>query len=412
MTTQQYGWTDQGWVLKPQNKILSDIQERLNAIVDPVTGQTMNISNPDDPRIQEINAISDAIAQVWQEAQNAVNQFDPLKATGAGLSGLVQLNGLTRTGGTYASIVVALTGTPNAIIAMGQQIIDPTNTWTFVLPSWAFDSEGNAIVTAQCTETGVTSMAIGDGLAMKILTPQSGWKTATATAISDGVAEESDATLRERRNQSTETTSSNNLLALYGALRNITGVTFVKIYTNSGLAMDSRGIPGKTIAPIIVGGDDEEVANTIFAKTSVVDCNTFGDTEVEIVDQYYSDITYSIGFTRPAVVPIYVAVLGVVINPAVWPSNGPQLIKEAIVSYSQGGAPAIGIDTGQGWQSGYTPGQTVYASDLYFPVSSVAGINITGIAVGSAPNPVESSVVINWKQLALFSVANITVTVN
>lgn len=408
----QYGWTDQGWVLKPQNAILADIKARLNAIADPVTGQTMNITNPDDPRIQEINAISDAIAQVWQEAQYAVNQFDPLRATGAGLSGLVQLNGLTRTGGTYATIVVDLTGTPNAIIAMGQQIIDPTNTWTFVLPSWSFDNNGNAIVTAQCTETGITSLSIGTGLAMKILTPQSGWRTATATAISDGVAEESDTVLRERRNQSTETTSSNNLLALYGALRNITGVTFVKIYTNSSLSMDSRGIPGKTIAPIVVGGDDQEVADVIFAKTSIIDCNTFGSTTVTIVDQYYSDISYPIGFTRPAIIPIYVAILGTVINPAIWPSNGSQLIKEAVVAYSQGGAPAIGIDTGQGWQAGYTPGQTVYASDLFFPVTSVAGINIAGIAVGSAPNPVESSVIINWKQLALFSIANITVTVN
>ena len=408
----EYGWTDQGWVLKPQNAILADIKARLNAIVDPVTGQTMNVANPDDPRIQEINAISDAIAQVWQEAQYAVNQFDPLRATGAGLSGLVQLNGLARTGGIYATIVVDLTGTANTIIAMGQQIIDPTNTWTFVLPSWSFDNNGNAIVTAQCTETGITSLAIGTGLSMKILTPQSGWGTATATAVSDGAAEESDSTLRERRNQSTEATSSNNLLALYGELRDITGVTFVKIYTNSSLSMDSRGIPGKTIAPIIVGGDDEEVADVIFAKTSITDCNTFGSTTVDIVDQYYSDISYPIGFTRPAIIPIYVAVLGIVINPAVWPSNGTQLIKEAIVAYSQGGAPAIGIDTGQGWQAGYTPGQTVYASDLFFPVTSVAGINISGIAVGTAPNPVESSVVINWKQLALFSIANITVTVN
>jgi uncharacterized phage protein gp47/JayE len=68
----------------------------LSGVQDPVTGATLNLVDENDPLNQLKNAVADALSACWEQLEIAYNQFDPLKSSGAALSGLVQLNGILR----------------------------------------------------------------------------------------------------------------------------------------------------------------------------------------------------------------------------------------------------------------------------------------------------------------------------
>lgn len=313
-----FGVTDQGFVLKRLNDILTDFATALSTVQDPVSGETLtpNMADENDPLIQIVNASADALAAAWEQLQLCYNQFDPLKATGAGLSGLVQLNGLIRQ------------------------------------------------------------------------------------------SEEIDTTLRARQQVSTEATSRTSIEDLFASIRNLPTVTFCRVYQNTTLSTDARSIPAKSIAPVIVGGVDADIADVIFAHLGM-GTDSYGSTTVTVYDA--QGLGYSIGFTRPTEVPIYVDIHYTVINTALWPTNGETLIEEAIIAYAAGGAGALGIDSGFD-QAGLTPGTSVYAAELYVPVNSVPGMQITALTVAKTPTPTAASVIIAWNEVATFTAANITFT--
>jgi len=105
MTT--YGVTDQGFVLKRLSDIRGDMVTTLSTVQDPTTGEylTPDLDNENDPLVQIVNSVSDQLAACWEQLQLCYNQFDPLKATGAGLSGLVQLNGIRRNAGEIDTVL-------------------------------------------------------------------------------------------------------------------------------------------------------------------------------------------------------------------------------------------------------------------------------------------------------------------
>ena len=316
MTT--YGVTDNGFVLKRLYDIRADMVAALGTVSDPTTGETLRLGDENDPLVQLLDATADALAAAWEQLQEAYNQFDPLKATGAGLSGLVQLNGLLR------------------------------------------------------------------------------------------IVGEDDKSLRARQAVSTTQTSRGMTEDLYGALLNLPGMLFCRIYVNPTLVTDSRGLPGKSMAVVAVGGNDQDLGDTIWFK-SPAGLELYGSTTVQHVDD--QNISYDVGFTRPTPVVVYVAVAVTVVNSVLWPPDGADQIKQAIVDYAQFGADALGIPAGFD-QLGFIPGNAVYASELYVPVNKVSGIRITSLKVGTAPAPASDVVDINWDEVASILVDNITVTVS
>ena len=96
MTT--FGVTPTGFVLKRLADILADMQSALSQVNDPVTGEylTPNLADENDPLVQVVNATADQLSVCWEQLQMCYSNFDPLAATGAGLSSLVQLNAMLR----------------------------------------------------------------------------------------------------------------------------------------------------------------------------------------------------------------------------------------------------------------------------------------------------------------------------
>lgn len=406
----QYGVTDQGFALKRLADILSDMRAALSTVVDPETGEqlTPDLLDENDPLIQMVNAFSDSLALGWEQLQLAYNQFDPLKATGAGLRGTVQLNGIRAKSGTPSTVAVTLTGTAGKTVPAGQRISDLDGEKIFTLPQFTFDGNGSATAIATCIAVG--PIGAGANTITRILTPYDGWLgviNPQAITTTLGTAAETDSELRTRQQYSTQVLSVTLIEGVYGAIRALEGVEYCRVYQNITLETDVRGIPAKAICAVVQGGTSEAIAEELWQKASAFEL--YGSTEVTRTDA--QGINYTMRFQRPTEVPVHIAITLSVINATLWPSNGPDLIKAQILAYAQGGAGALGVPAG--WdRDGWVVGESVYASELYTPVNSIPGVAITALAVGTAPEPAAASVMIEWDEVATFDSANITVTVN
>lgn len=399
-----FGITPQGFVLKRLVDIRQDLVDRLSQIQDPVSGEflTVDLKDENDPLVQLVNSFSDGLAVGWEQTQGSYNQFDPLKASNGGLSGVVQLNGIRRKTGTVSRVIVTLEGTPNLLIPTGNQFTDIQNTFVWQLPQVLLDVNGYASAEAQCIIKGPNTAIAGT--LVKILTPIAGWDSITNSVDAiPGTLEETDSELRARQQLSTSATASSIVDAIFGSLIALADVDFVRVYQNSTLVTDSRGIPGKTVAVVIVGGDDDDIGTEIFEKQSL-GMDTFGTTIVSKTD--VQGINYPIRFTRPAEINIYVQVDVTVVNLSIWPSDGADQIKVAILAYAAGYVDLCGISS-----SGYVPGSTVYSSELYVPVNSVQGTQITSLLVGISGPPGDQSVSTEWNKIPFFDSNNIEVMV-
>ena len=403
-----YGVTDEGFNLKRLNDILESLQARLVVITDPTTGETLNPVDANDPLVQVVNAISDDIAVAWEQANLAYNQFDPLKAVGAGLAGLVQLNRLRKKAGTTGTAAVIVTGTPAKVIPAGKQISDINGTITWSLPEITIGGGGTAAAIATCDIIGdIPALA---GTLVKIITPFDGWTAVNnpGDAVS-GTDEETDTELRTRQQVSTSNTADTVIESLYAGLIGLDDVTFVRVYQNLTLVVDSRGIPAKTIAPVVVGGDDDEIANIMFERGGL-GVDSYGTTEVlGIIDN--QGVEYPQRFSRPAGIDAYVDIEIAIIDVNLFPADGVDQIKAAILLYAAEGASGLDLPPGYD-QDGYTAGQSVYASELYTPTNSIPGHQIISLDVGIVSPAVDQSIPIEWDEIAAFDSIRISIVVS
>jgi hypothetical protein len=99
-----------------------------------------------------------------------------------------------------------------------------------------------------------------------------------------------------------------------------------------------------------------------------------------------------------------------VTNPSVFPVDGLAQIKNAILAYAAGGAPALGVDEGFS-SSGFPPGAPILTSRLYTPVNFVPGHEVVALLVGTSSPPTSSAdIPMAWNEYGQFLAANVDVT--
>lgn len=401
------GVTLQGFEPKLLAQVLTDAENQLALVTDPATGATLqpNLSSS-DPAMQIAKVPLDGIAAAWEAMALVFQQYDPSKSVGVALSGLVELNGIKRQPATGSLVTLQLTGTNGTVIPAGSLVSDANNQYQWAtLTAVTIPSGGTVTVTAQNQTVG--PIAAAASTLTNIVTPVAGWTSVTNPneAIA-GRLEEKDSELRQRRSRSTAAPSAGPIESIYANLSNVEGVTYVRAYQNNTLATDSRGVPAKSVAAVVVGGDDLDIAYTLLARTGVT-AQWFGTTTVSLFDA--QDVEYQVKFSRPTPLPIYVKVQVRVTNPSVFPVDGLTQIRDAIVAYAAGGAPALGIDEGFS-NSGFPPGAAILTSRLYTPINFVPGHEVVSLLVDDVNPPMSSAdIPMAWNQYGQFLPANIEV---
>ena len=112
-----YGISSTGFKRKRLNLLL----EELNAEVKSIFGENFNVS-PESPDGQINGVVSESNANLWEIAEEAYNAFNPKAASGATLSNLVQLNGITRLPATKTRAELNLTGDSGTVIPAGSLV--------------------------------------------------------------------------------------------------------------------------------------------------------------------------------------------------------------------------------------------------------------------------------------------------
>lgn len=253
-------------------KTATELYNEIVAGMQEIYGADINVDS-NSPDGQMINIFVQVITDILELIIEIYNSFDPDLAVGVVLDQRVAINGIQRKSGTYTYVNLAII-TDRALNLVGADT-DEERAFTFS------DNEDNQFILAVSTSiatAGTHTLSfraknIGDVQVLpntittpitRVLGVISGNNPNGATV--QGIDEETDAELRIRRQASTSIQGLAWNDALYSALMNLDGVSYVKIYENTTDTTNSDGIPPHSIWAIVEGGTAPEIANTIYSK--------------------------------------------------------------------------------------------------------------------------------------------------
>lgn len=278
-----------------------DIRDDLVDQFKQIYGQDIYLEN-DSQDYQMISAFALKTYDTMQLLQIVYNNRSPKTAVGTALDSIVKLNGIARKAASYSTCVLTLTGDVGTVIAAGVAEDDAGNTWN--LPENVAFTSSTIEVTAQCSAIG--AIEASPGTITKITNPQKGWLSVTNTVPAvAGEPIETDEQLRYRQSISVAIPSQNMVNSTIAGIASVTGVTRYKVYDNDTNETDSNGIPGHSIAAVVEGGLDENVAEQIYLRKGPGG-GTYGTTSVIYTNA--DGLPNVVRFFRPTYVPIDVTV--------------------------------------------------------------------------------------------------------
>lgn len=221
---------------------------------------------------------------------------------------------------------------------------------------------------------------------------------------------ESDAVFRVRRNNSVAQPGSNQIDSIYADIANVSGVENTRIYENYESTTDSNGLNPHSIAILVKGGDDDDIASSI-ANNKSPGCglnagNSF-DNKVQVYTQTTDGNPFTATFYRPVETDIFVEVNLVDYTGDI------SLIQQAIVDYANAAlfdSSETGFD-----KTGFDIGELIVAGKLYTPTNNILSGNgyVSSIYVGTDMYDVTYNIIdVGFNGLGIFDIANITINVS
>lgn len=447
------GLTQNGFVTKTLPEIREDINEALRAMF----GASINLG---DKSIlgQLVGIISERLAVLWELGEAINSSQDPDKATGAALEALCLLTGTFRPSATFSSVMLTLCGDDGTLVETGKQIQTASTGVGFVttedvtlsiVPVWATFtaySSGARVrhngLVFECVSAGVSGAAgpsytsgdnpedivdgtvhwaylgqgeaVGEVLARAeqlgavvarardltvIVNGVSGWTTVTNRLdASPGREVATDGELRLLREQQLAQGGSATINALRAELLSLPEVQTVTVFVNNTDVTDPDGIPPHAIEVMVRGPEipdaafDQRIFDTLLAGVAA-GIRTHGNVSGTSIDD--EGTAHVMKFTRPTAIPIYVDI-SLVVDPAVFPLDGADQVKQAIVD----------------WGDQQATGKDAVAAAIMAQAFRVPGVlDVTACLIDTTPAPSSSATIaINLRQLATYDTARINVT--
>lgn len=243
---------------------------------------------------------------------------------------------------------------------------------------------------AIATTAGV--IAAGPGELNSIVTPIANIDAVTNPLAADiGSDREGDGALKLRRARSVAAPAQSMIEAITANLLRVTGVDGVQVRENNTNDPDAEGTPGHTIWPIVLGGDDDEIARVIFERKAA-GIGLRGAQAVAVTASTGQDFT--IQFDRPTPIPIFVSMT--IQAGDDFAVLGEDQIRNAIVAWAT---------------ENLEFGAEVTYSRLFTPINSVPDHEVLDLRIGLDPNPTgQVSINLPPEGVAEFTVGNIAIT--
>jgi uncharacterized phage protein gp47/JayE len=188
----------------------------------------------------------------------------------------------------------------------------------------------SSIILFEAVDTG--PIQVLTGTFTDIVTPVAGWDSVTnLDPAVQGRERETDDELRLRADESIRVIGAASLSAIRARLRQeVQDVTAVFIFENRQ-PFEVDGRPAHSFETVIVGGDDNEIAEKIF-EIKPAGIQTFGNVTVNVEDS--NGDLQAVSFSRPE--PVYVWVdVELTVLPGQFPVGGITAVRNAILAYGQ-----------------------------------------------------------------------------
>lgn len=399
--------TTTGYVLQTQNDWFA--QERQFYLdIDPLWN--LDPSTPDGLKIAHDAEIFYSLDETLQRAYNSK---DPNKAKGLDLDIVCSLTGTTRSEGSKSNVSLSLTGTPMTVIPKGNRFESSvTGSRWETDQAVTLDTGGSATVNATCTVVGPT--AADPDTITRIVDVIGGLATVNNPAPAvEGTDAQRDEQLRVTRAAAVGRPGSNQVDSMIGELYAVDSVRRVKLYENdtnsSAVSADNPyGLPAHSIAPIIDGGADEDVAMAIYLKKNpgVLLFQAGDPFEVNVQSPRYPDNYKLIRASRPVYIDAILVVE--VKNDGTLPVDAGQLITNAVMEFAEGDL----IPADVGFKiTGFGIGETVPFSTMFTPINQVIGQYGNSYVTSLTLNGSSANLPIAYNEMSRWSAANITVTI-
>lgn len=257
-----------GLQVKTQSEIVSDLTQDFQGIY----GEDINVDS-NSPDGQIINIFAQCVEDFYELLNQVYVSFDPDQAIGIVLDQRCAINGIQRKGGTYTYVAVEVS-TDRSVTLNGIDEYNIEDAYTIS------DNEGNEFVLSATSpiSSGVSSLVfraknIGN---MEVLPNTINIPVTIilgvlsvnnpSGAITEGINEETDAQLRERRKRSVSVSSIGYVEGMKAAFEAINDVSRVGVFQNRENITDEFGIPGHSVWVIIQGGTNEEIGEVMDEK--------------------------------------------------------------------------------------------------------------------------------------------------
>jgi uncharacterized phage protein gp47/JayE len=319
---------------------------------------------------QLLGTFGNAIDQLGQTIQAVYDSGSPSGASGVTLARIVQYNGIQIINGTQSTVDLIFAGNVGAVVPSNSHVRCTVNNALFyTLTPVTIAPNGYGTVAALANEIGAT--AAPAHTLTQMMRPIFGVRSVDNPRDAlIGKNRETDAALRIRRAFSVATPSQSILEGIKGGVANIAQVIQVQGYENKTDVTDANGLPPHSFSIVVQGGDDTEIAETIFLREPV-GSGQYGNVTITVADSY--GLPHEITFMRPPVVQIYLRIELIVFfgwNDVLIPP-----MKENIVEWAQ-----------KNWLIGVP----VVRSQLYVPINAIGSMfAVARLLMGTSPGDVQ-----------------------
>lgn len=353
-----------------KRKRFSDLFGEMEGKAHESFGETVNTSERSPLGIL-LRIFAWFLAKIWSTAEDVYHSGYISTAEGANLDRLGPFVGISRILEQYAKGSVVVTGTPGHSEAAGFRVGTTAGIYYETTESFTLGADGMAEVKVTALDPGQEGNA-ASGAVTVIVNPNPDISAVTnLEPLTGGREKETDPEFRLRFEMSVAGGGAASVDALRGAVLRLDGVRAASIVENDGMKTDAAGRPPKSFEVYVLGGEERQIAETIFATKSG-GIETWGDITHVVEDA--AGYMHTIRFSRAVEVPVEVQID--VTRSDSFPADGDEQIRNAVIRYI-GGEDAAGS-----YYNGLSMGADVVFTRLISAVYSVEGVEDVRVTAG------------------------------
>lgn len=386
---------EKGFYRKTYDEILTELTNQAQQLF----GSDINTEET-SPLGKYIRIVAYKIDELWQDIEGAYYSSFVSTARGISLDRLATTFAISRNLAAPSKAVLKITGTAGYTVPLGFIVATENNVQYTTTEDVVLDEDGVGYTEIMCLEYGAIGNAL-DGQINIIVNPDANvFSVSNEGDAFSGRDKESDVEFRERTIKSIGSTEGSTTDAILGSILKLDDVKSATIRENPSSVEDDEGRPPHSFEVYVQGGDEHEIAETIFDKKPL-GIQTYGDVSVDVND--IAGNSHIVKFSKPVVNPIYIKVNLTVDSEF----NSLSQVKTDIINY------VGGTDADNTYYYGLDIGDDVIQSKLIRIVSSLNGIEDVAITMSTdGSNYSTQNIAIDSNAVAETDYSKIAVEVN